>query len=104
MSIYIKGMKMPKPKLTDMITIYNAYVLVSPNGHATIVVDNENGLDSTEYLLVSVPEHGDLIDRDALFKEFERNRWFDNADRDIAEDVVLDTPIIILADESKEET
>lgn len=66
MSIYIKGMKMPKPKLTDMVTVYDAYVLVSPNGYATIVVDNEDGLDSTEYLLIPIPEHGDLIDRDML--------------------------------------
>ena len=66
MSIYIKGMKMPKPKLTDMVTVYDAYILVSPNGYATIVVDNENGLDSTEYLLTLIPEHGDLIDRDML--------------------------------------
>ena len=53
---------------------------------------------------ILVPPHGDLIDRDALYKEFERNGWFDNADRDIAEDVLLDAPIIIQADESKEET
>ena len=66
MSIYIKGMKMPKPKLTDMVTVYDAYILVSPNGYATIVVDNEDGLDSTEYLLTLIPEHGDLIDRDML--------------------------------------
>ena len=52
---------------------------------------------------VPVPLHGDLIDRDALFKEFERNGWFDNVDRDIAEDMLLDAPIIILADKSKEE-
>ena len=66
MGVYIKGMEMPKPKLTDMATVYNAYVLVSPNGHATIVVDNDDGLDSTEYLLVSAPPHGRLIDADAL--------------------------------------
>ena len=53
---------------------------------------------------VQVQSHGDLIDRNALYKEFERNGWFDNADRDIAEDVLLDAPIIIQANESKEET
>ena len=53
---------------------------------------------------VPVPPHGDLIDRDALYKEFERNGWFDNADRDIAEDMLLNAPIIILADKLKEET
>ena len=68
MSILIPGMEMPKPKLTDMATVYNAYVLVSPDGHATIVVDNEDGLDSTEYLLVSAPPHGRLLDTDVLRK------------------------------------
>ena len=66
MSILIKGMVMPKPKFADMATVYDAYVLISPNGHAAIVVDNEDGLDSTEYPLVPVPPHGRLIDADAL--------------------------------------
>lgn len=61
--IYIKGIECPKPKLADMATVYDAYILVSPNGHAAIVVDNEDGLDSTEYPLIPVPDHGDLIDR-----------------------------------------
>lgn len=68
MGVYIKGMKLPKPKLTDMATVYHAYVLVSPNGHAAIVVDNEEGLDSSEYSLVPVPPHGRMIDADALLK------------------------------------
>ena len=66
MSIYIKDMKMPTPKLTNMVTVYDAYVLVNPNGYATIVVDNEDGLDSIEYPLISISPHGDLIDRDML--------------------------------------
>jgi hypothetical protein len=49
--------------------------------------------------LVHVPPHGDLIDRDALFKEMEQKGWYDNADRDIAEDLVLDAPIIIEGEE-----
>ena len=66
MSVLIKDMEMPKPKFADMETVYDAYVLVSPNGHAAIVVDNEDGLDSTEFSLVHVPKHGRLIDADAL--------------------------------------
>ena len=75
MSIYIKGMKMPKPKLTDMITVYDAYVLVSPSGYATIVVDNEDGLDSTEYLLIPISEHGRLVD--TKYINSENDRFFD---------------------------
>lgn len=56
MGIYIPNMEMPKPKLAD--TVYDAYIIVSPNGHAAIVVDNEDGMDSTEYPLVPVPPHG----------------------------------------------
>lgn len=71
MAILIKGMKMPKPKFADITTVYNAYVLVHPNGHAVIVVENEDGLDSTEYPLTPVPPHGDLIDRDELIENGE---------------------------------
>ena len=42
-----------------------------------------------------VPPHGRLIDADELFKEMERKGWFDNADRDKAEDLVLAAPTII---------
>ena len=52
---------------------------------------------------IPIPPHGDLIDRDVLYKEFEHNGWFDNADRDIAEDVLLNTPTIIPAAQQKEE-
>ena len=69
MGVYLPNMEMPKPKLADMATIYNAYILVDPNGRAAIVVDNEDGLDSTEYSLVPVPKHGRCIDADALVRE-----------------------------------
>ena len=69
MSILIRGMEMPKPKFADMATVYDAYVLVSPNGHAAIVVENKDGLDSTEFPLVPVPPHGRLIDADALTRK-----------------------------------
>ena len=35
-----------------------------------------------------------LIDADALYDAFERIPWFDNADRDIAEEVADDAPTI----------
>ena len=52
--------------------------------------------------LVEVPEHGRLIDVDELFKEFERRAWYDNADRDLAEDFLLDAPTVIPASEDGE--
>jgi hypothetical protein len=49
-----------------------------------------------------VPAHGRLIDADELFKEMERKGWFDNADRDNAEDLVLAAPTIMEAEEASE--
>ena len=51
--------------------------------------------------LVKLPPHGRLIDADELFKEMERKGWFNNADRDKAEDLVLDAPTIIPAEEDE---
>lgn len=50
--------------------------------------------------LIEVPEpHGRLIDADAVFDNLERTGWYNNADRDIAEDLVLDAPTVIPASE-----
>ena len=44
--------------------------------------------------------HGRLIDADALFEEYEKTGWYNNADRDeVAEKILLDAPTIIEADE-----
>lgn len=66
MGIYIPGMDLQKPQLTDGPSVYSGFIILEPDGRAAIVVDNEDGLDSTEYQLVSVPSHGRLIDADAL--------------------------------------
>lgn len=78
MSILIRGMEMPRPKLAGMVAVYNAYIVVRHNGEAKIVVDNEDKSDSTEYPLVLVPEHGRLIDTDAVSLEggpYEYDEW-----------------------------
>lgn len=51
--------------------------------------------------LVELPPHGRLIDADALFNNLERTGWYDNADRDIAEDLVLAAPTIIDAEDGE---
>lgn len=106
MGVYIKGMEMPKPKLADMATVYDAYILVSPNGHTAIVVDNEDGLDSTEYLLVPIPPHGRLINADAVIAKLNETskRIFGGDDipecssLSIVEDYIEDAPTIIPTD------
>ena len=102
MGIYIPNMEMPKPKLAD--TVYDAYIIVSPNGHAAIVVDNEDGMDSTEYPLVPVPPHGRLGDLDAL-KERVTKRLYSSNHGSMAEayyaaliDLIDTAPTIIPAD------
>ena len=97
MSVYIKNMELPKD--------HPVCIVIDTAGQARHYdLNNDRYADDELFEVISIPPHGDLIDRDVLYKKFERNGWFDNADRDIAEDVLLDAPIIIHADESKEET
>jgi len=76
---------------------------IPTKGYRLILVhaDGTVQISDGETTAVPVPPHGDLIDRDALYKEFERSGWFNNADRDIAEDALLDAPTIILAEEDE---
>lgn len=92
MSVLIKGMEMPKDG------VYWCEIGVA----GEIAMITIHGEDRKSFHLVPVPEHGDLIDRDALFKEFECIGWFNNSDRDIAEDVLLDVSTVIPADKDGE--
>ena len=91
MSILIKGMQMPEQGL------YGCLLVVTESG-AYIAIDNDHD-EEDDYDVIILPPHGRLIDADALFKEMERKGWWDNNDRDIAEDLVLDAPTIISAEE-----
>jgi hypothetical protein len=59
-------------------------------------------MNSAELLLhkgTILQGHGRLIDADALFEDYEKTGWYNNADRDeVAEKIVLDAPTIIEAD------
>lgn len=92
MSILIKGMEMPKDG------VYWCEIGVA----GEIAMITIHGEDRKSFHLVPVPPHGGLIDADELFEEMEHNGWFDNADRDIAEDLVLDAPTVIHADKDGE--
>ena len=99
MSVLIKGTEMPTRCEDCFCYQHNAeYDYAYCNISSVNVLGNANArLNNCP--LVPVPKRGDLIDRDALFKEMERKGWYDNADRDIAEDLVLDAPTIIEGDE-----
>lgn len=89
MGVYIKDMEMPTERESYTITVkYNG-----------LVFDTETGIQVAE--AYGLPPHGRLIDADELFKEMERKGWFDNADRDKAEDLVLDAPTVIEAEEGE---
>ena len=92
MGVYIKGMEMPKKQTT--FTVF-------PNGYVAVY----DALDTFigEARVIPVPSHGRLVDGDELFKEFERKAWYDNADRDIAEDILLDAPTVIPAEKETAE-
>ena len=63
MGIYIKGMEMPKR---------DSYFLLTPNGN---IYDADTGLTLTQFTAIPVPDHGRLIDADALIEKFPDNGW-----------------------------
>lgn len=90
MGVYIKGMELPKDG-TGM------YCIVFSDGKACA---SYKPLEWHE--VVTVSTHGQLIDADALFNNLERTGWYNNADRDIAENLVLDAPTVIDAEGNAE--
>lgn len=104
MSVLIKGMEMPKScDECELCTCYVREDGTEENYRCVITFYPIHEFNERhEYCpLVEIPPHGRLIDADELFKEMERKGWFDNADRDIAEDLVLATPTIIEAEEGE---
>lgn len=117
MGVYIKGMEMPKScwacacyhhKVDDGYYDYDvcqASGTVFNDGYSS-ATGNKTHIDPFKQRLdncpiVPVPPHGRLIDADELFKEMERKGWFDNADRDKAEDIVLAAPTIMEAEDGE---
>ena len=76
--ILIRGMELPKNEPLRIV--------LNPNGQLFV----DHGVTFTEYEAVELPEHGDLIDRDALPKE--RVEWED----------IVNAPVVIPS--NKEET
>lgn len=86
MSVLIKGTELPKDHVRVLV--------LHPDGRAIDEWGNT-------YQASLLPPHGRLIDADELFKEMERKGWFDNADRDKVEDLVLAAPTILEAEEGE---
>ena len=98
MSVYIKGMEMPK-----VAGRIEAVIYIHKDGSAIIAISpSEDQIGYwKEYPLIPVPEHGDLIERDALKKECQENAkrgiglWVDYMDVSLA-------PTIIPADKEEQ--
>lgn len=97
MAIYIPNMEMPKAGRIE------ATIQVHKDGTAIIALspaDDSIG-NWREYPLVSVPEHGDLIDRDALLKG--DGRYLVTLQKEaICVDEICRAPTIIPANPAKE--
>jgi len=94
MGVYLEGVEMPKD--------YAVVLKIFPDGKVGTVpyihwfqIDR---IEGAQAIPVSEP-HGRLGDLDELFRTMESKGWFDNADRDIAEDIVLNAHTIIQASE-----
>ena len=91
--ILIRGMEMP--------TGEPLRIVLNPNGQLFV----DHGVTFTEYEAIELPEHGDLIDRDAFREENEYylHREFINPKyEDTLDDLLKDAPIIVPS--NKEET
>lgn len=86
MSVLVKGMKMPKScKTCDLLQDYDG-CMYCPFGDCPVFGDIEyvpNHVASDICPLVELPEkHGDLIDRDALKKDYKMGKDCDTCETD----------------------
>ena len=110
MSIYIKGMEMPKHAGVneDKDTVYRCIVIAHPDNSAELVIDTEfaspydNGHNVKRCPLVKIPTpHGDLVDRDDLIDEINRVTFVKRYDYNVAYNIVTDAETIIEAEVSE---
>ena len=106
MGIYIKDIDMPKePDEMIELAIFGDGKTLKTGESWRSPVDGKcyygPSEDMNTYSAFAVPPHGRLIDADALFEAMERTGWYNNADRDIAEDIVLCAPTVIPAEEGE---
>ena len=84
--VYIKGMEMPKNE--PML------VKINPDGSVSTTAKN----NYRKYEAIPVPEHGDLIDRDALMEHLGDSEYKGAVKR-----VLIQAPTIIPADHADKE-
>lgn len=91
----MSGIYIPGERIPDTLTAF----WIFPNGYVRVFGKNGDEIRGRE--AIPVPDHGRLIDANKLFKEMEHEYWFDNADWDKAEDLVIAAPTVIPAEEGQ---
>lgn len=91
----MSGIYIPGERIPDTLTAF----WIFPDGYVRVFGKNGDEIRGRE--AIPVPDHGRLIDANKLFKEMEREYWFDNADWDKAEDLVIAAPTVIPAEEGQ---
>ena len=92
--ILIRGMEMPENEPLRLV--------LNPNGQLFV----DHGVTFTEYEAIELPEHGDLIDRDAFREENEYylHREFINPKyEDTLDDLLKAAPIIVPSNKEESE-
>ena len=87
--VYFKGMQMPTKQTT--VTIF-------PNGYVAIYDARDSFIGETR--AVAVPEHGDLIDRQALEAKMKTRSWYVGRASD-PDCLVADAPTVIPTDKEE---
>ena len=89
--IYIPGLRVPGENEDEL------WIAVRSDG--TVTFDAECGWTTNKDKAVSVPEHGRLIDADALFKEIGMDGRFGILEAMCIQSIIHDAPTIIPAEE-----
>ena len=92
MSIIIKGMEIPEKHTLYTLTIF-------PNGYVAIYDVKDSFIGETK--AVSVPPHGDLIERDAAYDKIAEQEGGNYVDMDVVDMGLNETPVIIPAEEEE---
>ena len=96
MSIIIKGMEMPKScAKCDLLGEYGC-VFIGAVGYALT-----EGRRSEDCPLVELPEHGDLIDRDALLNRIDAYVCGSMDSKFIKNEIIKEMPVIVPAEKGE---
>ena len=71
MGVYVKGMEMPRKCIRCLVNVYGRCLV---NGDKDVSKAAADAVRDKDCPLISVPEHGDLVDRDEIKFEWDEDR------------------------------